>query len=242
VARARKLLSELYGGRRIDALDALLLPALPPLAPSTLEERLALRLPTFYAALVLDPSDVGRASIVRSLLEQGFPIPHRVALNASELKDDTRALYARGRLDMGRSFWRAVDFDRAIALFASSPAKGGGTRSEEATLVFALSLALHNGPEDAAELMRRATQEPLGVVDTAALDAVARAKGKYAGMAAFDAALVRQLGAPRAADAAYWNDVAGRFRGAAALLTDPGQRTKAEELSRAAEATAAAVK
>ena len=51
VDRARGLLAHIYGGRRIDALDTLLLPAFPDRQPDSVEERLASRLPTFYAGL-----------------------------------------------------------------------------------------------------------------------------------------------------------------------------------------------
>jgi hypothetical protein len=50
VDRARRLLSRLYGGRPIDALDALLLPPETLPAPATLEQRLARKLPTFYCS------------------------------------------------------------------------------------------------------------------------------------------------------------------------------------------------
>ncbi|HYP86491.1 MAG TPA: hypothetical protein VEQ59_00020, partial [Polyangiaceae bacterium] len=46
---ARKLLSELYAGRRMDALDQLQVPALPPAVLDTAALKLAASLPAFYA-------------------------------------------------------------------------------------------------------------------------------------------------------------------------------------------------
>jgi hypothetical protein len=241
VGRARTLLSQLYGGRRIDALDALLLPPLPAASPASAEERLAARLPTFYAGLVLDPQAATRPGTLRALLEKGVPLPQRAALAAASPSPATRALFARARLELGMIYWRAVDFDQAAALAAQWPA--GEKRPDDVTFVLAVALALRGGVEDATELVRKAPLTSLGLGPTAALDALARGKPAtaYAGMAAFDAALIKQIAAPQGADAAYFKDVADRFHAAAALLGNPAQKALAEEHASAAAATAAAL-
>ncbi len=170
----------------------------------------------------------------------GVPLPQRQALRKAQLDPAARLLYARARLELGRLYWRAVDFDQASALAAS--ARAASPKADEATFVLAVALALRNGPEDAAEMMRKAPRA-LPTAHTEALDAVGTQvpPGPFAGMATFDAALIRQLAAPEGADAGYWNNVATRFRAAAALLTDPAQRAVAEDRARSAEEVARAI-
>ena len=238
VDRARVMLSRLYGGRRIDALDTLLLPQLPPAAPASVEERLAARLPTLYAGLLLDEQAASRAGTLRQLLERGVPLPQRMALRKAQLTPEGRALYARAHLELGRLYWRAVDFDQAAALAASARAD----RSDDATFTLALALALRGGPEDAADMMRKAPRA-LPAPRTTALDAIAAQTppSPGAGFAAFDAALLHQLGSPEGSGASYWSDVAQRFHAAAAQLTVPAQRAVAEDRAKAAEDVARAV-
>ncbi|WP_437837310.1 hypothetical protein [Sorangium sp. So ce1153] len=236
---ARAMLSRLYGGRRVDALDALELPPLPEApAPASGAERLAARLPTYYAGRLLPADAAARPELLRVLLGRGVPLQHRAALRtAQQLSPEARLLYARARIELGRLYWRAVDFDQATALLTAWPE--GTPRSPEATTLLALALGLRNGPEDAALMMRRAPLAGLGLGDVAALDWVARAKpaSPYAGIAAYDAALIKQIAAPQGADARYWSDVAARFREAQALLTGPLAQA-AEERARAADEVA----
>src|SRR6185369_8848822 len=106
-------------------------------------------------------------------------------------------------------------FDQAAAL---ASAARGAAPSDGFDL--ALALALRGGPEDAADMMRKAPRALPGA-HTAALDAIVEKRGPLAGMAAFDAAVIHQLSAPEGAGAAYWNEVAQRYHAAATLLTDP---------------------
>ena len=239
VERARRLLSRLYGGRRIDALDLLALPPLAPAAPATVEERLAAKLPTFYAGLVLQPEAALGPGVFRQLVTRGLSVPHRIALKSAELSPEMHALYARARIELGRRYWRAFDFDQAVAHALAVPKE---QRSDEVTFLLALGLGLRGGPEDAGAMMRKAPLSSLGMGRVAALDALAAAKGKYAGIAALDAALIKQLATPPDAGAAHWRDLARRYRDAAAMVTEPAQRSLAEERARAAEETAAAIK
>jgi hypothetical protein len=240
VDRARALLSQLYGGRRIDALDGLQLPPLAPVQPASVDERLATKLPTFYAGLVLDPQLALSAPGLRALLERGLSVPHRVALKAAgELQPEVRLLYARGRLALGQRYWRRVDIEHAASLLLGMPKP----RTAEVDHLLALTLGLRGGPEDAAQMMRRAPLTSLGMGKTAALDSLAAQAppGPYAGAAAFDAALIRQVAAPQNAEAAYWKDVARRFRAAAQLAREPASKAAAEERAKAAELTAEAI-
>jgi hypothetical protein len=239
VDRARAMLSRLYGGRRVDALDALLLPALPRFAPASVEERLAARLPTVYAGLLLDEQAASRPGTLRALMEKGLPLPQRMALRSAQLGPDAQALYARARIELGQLYWSAADFDQAAALATASRA---AAPSDDATFSLALALALRGGPDDASDMMRKAPRA-LPEPRTGALDVLAAQGpgGRYAGLAAFDAALLHQLAAPEGAGAPYWNDVAKRFEAAAALLADPTQRAAADERAKAAAAVARAV-
>lgn len=239
IDRARALLSRLYGGRRIDALDALLVPPLAKAEPTDVHGRLAMKLPTFYAGVLLPRDGAKNPVFLRALLERGVPIGHRIALRDGELSADVRRLYARGRLEFGRTHLRALDFDQAAALLAGIPE---GERTGEDKFLSALVEALRNGPEDAAVMVRNAPVPMLGMGDVKALDAVSAQKGPLAGFAAFDAALVRHITAPIGADAAYFREVAGRYRTAASLLTDPNHRKVAEDRAKSADATAAAIR
>ncbi len=66
VDAARAMLSRLYGGRRIDALDGLLVPPLPAAAPASVEERLAAALPAFYAGRLLPADAATRPGTLRA--------------------------------------------------------------------------------------------------------------------------------------------------------------------------------
>ena len=240
VDAARAMLSRLYGGRRIDALDQLLLPPAPAATPSSVEERLAAALPTWYAGRLLPADLAAKPGTLRALLGRGVPLEHRAALREAKLDPEARALYARARLELGRLYWRAVDFDQAAALLEAWPE--GSERPPEATFLLALALGLRNGPEDAAMMMRRAPLTALGLGELNALDWVARTKpaSPHAGLAAYDAALIKQLSAPQGADAAYFRDIAARFREAKPLLTGAAAE-EAEAHARAAEETAKAI-
>lgn len=238
VTRARELLSKMYGGRRIDALDGLLLPPLESPGAATVGQRLAARLPTFHAGILLDTSYVKDPAALRALLERGLPVPHRAALRGA-LAPEVAVLAGRARIGLGQVYWRAIDFDEAAAALASVPA---ASRSDEGTFLLALAIALRGGPEDAAGMIRNAPVAANGMGRVAGLDAVVAKGGALAGAAAYDAARVLELAAPEGAPAAYFRDISARYAKAASLLPDSAKKTEAEERSKAAAATAAAVR
>lgn len=231
VDRARSLLSELYNGRRIDALDSLSLPAMLTPDQSTVDRRLAARIPTFYTNLVLGPVDANDALLLRALLERGLPSWARNQLDQTALRADVWPLYARGLFELGRTYWTATDFARARGI-AAAP----GKPVAEAKLVSALSAALERGPKDAAAMMLQGPA-PQGVGDVSELDALARTQGALAGMAAYDAAFILELVPPRTSDSRYFKDLATRYDRAALLLTDPALKKLARERALAARAT-----
>lgn len=240
VDAARALLSKLYGGRRVDALDALLLPPLPPASPSSAEERLAARLPTFTAGFLIDPKAATKPGTLRMLIDRGLPVQHRAALQDPALPAEIHVLHARAHMELGKLYWRASDFDRAIAL--TSPVASKSERNAEVSLLLATAIALSNGPEDAAEMMRKAPLQSIGIGRVAALDSVEKQGGATAGMAAYNAASILQIAAPQGANAAYWKDIADRFQRATATLPEGSARASAAEHAKAAQAVAAAIK
>jgi hypothetical protein len=134
-----------------------------------------------------------------------------------------------------------VDFDEAAALGAGWPKDSA--RPEDISLLFALALALRGGPEEAAAMVRKAPV-PMGQMgNVRALDFLAQMTPPAAvsGMAAFNAAVIRQITAPVDAQAAYWTDLAQRFEHAKKLISDNRYKSLAEDRARAAEATAKAI-
>ncbi len=240
VERSRQLLSKLYAGRRIDALDALLLQPLPAPDLTSVERRLAARLPTFYAGLLLADQKPDDPALLRALLERGLPRSLRAGLDAGKLSGPAAELYARILVELGRRYWRSEDFERAARVLELDPASAGKV-GDSTRLVRGLANALRGGPRDAAEMMLRGPFLPAGVGNVKELDALAKAGGPIGGMAAYDAAFILQLVPPRTADAAFWKDVATRFRRAAQLLPDPAAKRSAGERAKAADDTARAL-
>ena len=240
VLRARTLLTGLYGGRRVDALDRLLLPALPtPSAPS-LEARLAATLPTFYASQLVAGAAAEDPEVLRHFAERGVSFAHRAALSAkADPSAEVRRLFARARVRLGALYLRAIDFDQAIQLLAADTKPSSAA---DARLLLALSLALRTGPESVASLVQRAPGV-LGPYDVSALDALARTAPTSAEgvRAAFDAALLCAVAPPSSADGAYFRNVAARWSDVASRLPEAALRDFAKDQATAAEATAAAL-
>lgn len=234
VDRARALLSEVYSGRRIDALDKLLLPALGPALEDTTERKLALRLPTFYAGYLLANGALD-AALLRALLERGLPRPLTAQLDPTKLDDAQRDSFTRALLERGRRYFRAEDF--ALAARLSNSEKP----SPERALYHALASALQNGPRDASELILRGPQLPASTLQVAELDRLASEKNNpSASLAAFDAAYLLSL-APPQNDAKFWDALARRYESASRALKDPVQKRLARDSSTAAKDTARAL-
>lgn len=236
VLRARVLLSELYGGGRLDALDRLLLPGLPPLRSDTVEQKLAARLPTYYAHRFLgDVKDPTDPALLRAFAERGLPSSVRARLDSEKLQPATRLIYAQLELARGALYFSSTAFARAAELAGSQ--RGDPT----AEFVTAIGRSLDAAPRDAIQLMLASPRlsGPLGTAEP--LAKIATAKGRYAGEAEFDGAYVASLSSPDN-DAKFWSDLALRFGNAAkALKGRPGQ-SLAEQHASAARMTAEAIK
>jgi hypothetical protein len=232
VREARGQLSHLYNGRRIDALDSLLLPPLEEPKLTDEEHRLAAKLPTFYVEFVLGAIDPAQIDMLRALFEQGLPVAVQSRLERAVLSPAMQQLYARSLFERGRTYWRAVDFAAAAKIGTNH-----ASVSEVITLISALSHALENGPKDAAAMMLGSTQ--LGVLGSLSeLDSLAKGKGLNAALATYDGALVRELGSSGNANVDLYQDLASRYARAAAVLKDPALKKLARERAAAAAETA----
>ncbi len=236
VARARKLLSQVYAGRRIDALDSLLVPSLPAQSGKSELETLALGLPTPYAERLLGNEKLD-TPILRALLERGLPKgPHKKLEADRKLGPEARRLYARALVRLGQRYWRAADFSKASSVLGQG--KLAPAQKAEAELLVALATALATGPKDATEMMAKGVILSDGVKK---LDELAKGKGEVAGMAAFDAARLLEIARPTTADAAYFKGIAERYEKAKNELANPAQKQDAADRAKAASDTAAAV-
>ena len=235
VVLARAMLSKLYAGRRIDALDALLLPTPKPKeGEQPASEAIAAAIPSFYVPLFVPKLDATTPSTLTALGRHGLPRIARMQLVEPAAPKETRALYARLLFDLARTYWRADDF-RAAAK-ASAPLKGPAVE-----LIAALSQVLQNGPKDAADMMLRGPLLPKGLTKVGPLDQLQKSSPSLSGFAAFDAAVLLETAPPPDAKAAYWKDVAARYAFAEKRLP-PDLRKLAAERRKAAEETARAVR
>jgi hypothetical protein len=229
------LLSEVYSGSRIDALDRLLLPDLPPAKLASIEERIVAHVPSFYARLLVPDLDPTRPVVLRALLERGLPVDARTALDRVKLAPEVERLYARGLFELGRTYWRAADFTRAAEI-AARHTRG----SADMPLVAALGEILGRGPRHAAEMILSGPHLPSALGQIGPLDRLGKEGRSLEGYAAFDAALLLELARPAAANAAYFEDIAKRYTLAQKRLP-PEHRARAAERARAALDTAKAL-
>lgn len=232
VEQARSLLSHLYNGRRINALDSLLLPAIEtPQLPDE-QHRLAAMLPTFYVDFVLGPVEPSATSLLWALLQRGIPASVLSKLERSVLSVDNQQLYTRALFERGRTYWRTPDFSAAVTIATNrQPATDHGK------LVAALARALEKGPPDAAAMMLGGTQlDELG--DLTTLETLAKGRSAVAGFATYDAAVIKELGSGGHTNAAFFKDLAERYLRAANLLKDPALQKNARDRAAAAAETA----
>ncbi|HWZ93439.1 MAG TPA: hypothetical protein VNW92_31485, partial [Polyangiaceae bacterium] len=230
VERARALLSEIYSGRRIDALDKLMLPALSALTQESTDQKLAAHLPTFYAGFVLSEA-APDAALLRALLERGLPpaLAHR--LDPSQLDEASRDLLARALIERGRRYLRAEDFATSLRLSTTSK------MTPERALYHALGSTLQNGPRDASEVLLHGPLLPSATGQVSELDQLAAQKVDTAPLAAFDAAYLLSLVPPQN-DPKFWDDLGKRFEKATRVLRTAEQKKLARDLGDAAKDTA----
>lgn len=229
VERARALLSELYGGRRIDRLDGLILPVLPAAATGTTES-LAARLPTHLVPHLLPKLDANQPRVLALLLRHGVPRAIRADLESRPISAETNFALAWGLVRFGQTYWSSSDFMAAENRLRRLPP------TPESELLLGIVQALKAGPRDAVDMMARGSA-PVPASSVAALDALAQGQGPWAPAAAFDAAYILELWPPPG-DPTFWQALARRYAQAEVRLPDPGDKARAKDLASAARATA----
>ncbi len=239
LSRARAMLSRLFSGHRIDALDGLVFPPLPELDESSPELWLAAHLPTFYASRWLADLAPSAPSALRALHERGFPPAFLAEAESHALSPDALHLVARAHTALGQTYWRTESFDRASAVAARIPS--ASPMQPEGALIRAVAAALRGGPKDAAHMMLRGPFLPSSVGDVSALDALAARDSSVAPYAAFDAALLLALIPEATPTTEYWTDIARRFEHAAAQAPTASLAAEAAARAGAALATAQAL-
>ena len=222
---ARALLSQLYAGRRIDALDGLLLPVLPPAPQTSPALKTAANLPAFYALRFEPTPAVDDATLLRARLEQGVPPTLWLTTLPSTAPPELAALAQRGLFQLGQLYFWAEPFAKVATIQTPN--------EPNQALLAALAKVLARGPRNAAALMLGPPTLPAQLRDTAELDALAKQKGPVAGLAEFDAAYLRGL-SPPANDPAFWKEQATRYQRAQKALVEASAKQKAAELAKAA--------
>ncbi|MGC4063403.1 MAG: hypothetical protein QM784_01865 [Polyangiaceae bacterium] len=238
LTRARRKLTQLFAGSRVDALDGLLLPELPALSTTTPVERLAAKLPPFFADRLLSPEQAETEPVLRALLERGLPpkLRQHVERRAYERPEIAR-LYARALLELGSKYFRPADFTRATIILGT---KGAliGPEAKETRLIAAITHALEGGPSSAVELMLTGPLLPDGMGKIDQLERMAKETGPLGGLAAYDAAHLMTVIPQREPNAEHWEKAAKLFDDAARKLTAEAARRTAKTRAEDARATA----
>lgn len=230
VDSARALLSRAYGGRRVNALDALMVSSLDPEKAQTDAAAIASRVPTAYATILVGDAPLS-ANLVRAHLQQGMPVGLRRAVESSTGHAVEKLLLARALFESGRAYFRAEDFQAAQALLtplldvegpdpaSDAPAAPAlsDAQQQEAVLLRALSVALVAGPKDAAEMIAQGPRFASSLGNLVLLEGLGSRPGEMGGRARFNTAYLRELVAPEG-DPDYWKDLAKRYQEAAPLL------------------------
>lgn len=231
--RARDLLASMYGGRRVDALDALLIPA-PSHAVDAADEPQSRSIPPFLLASLPGADALLAAEADRPNARVFAPQVRRAQLPDAAV--DERAARARTSLRLAATHFRRASADTALDLVASLP------RTEPIEFLLALALALHQGPKDVVTMMAAGAPSALGFRKLDALDAVAKKSGPFAAAAGYNAALLREVAPPDAADRAFFESLAVQYRAAEKKFGAAPEAKLAADRAKHAEEIAAAAK
>jgi hypothetical protein len=238
LTRARRKLTRLFAGSRVDALDGLLFPELPALSTSTTIERLAAKLPPFFADRLITPEQAETETVLRALLERGLSpkLRQHIERRAYERPEIAR-LYARALLELGAKYFRPGDFTRATIILGT---KGTllGPDAKETRLIAAITHALDGGPSSAVELMLTGPLLPDGMGKIDQLERLSKENGVLGGLAAYDAAHLMTVIPQREPSAEHWEKSAKLFELAARKLTAESARSSAKARAEDARATA----
>jgi hypothetical protein len=236
--RARAQLTRLFSGSRVDALDGLLLPDLPTPSQGTVIERLATKLPPFFADRLLTLEQVDSPTVLRALLERGLPPKIRQHFERRAYEDATIArLYARALLELGSRYFRPADFTRATIILGTKGALTGPS-AKEARFIAALAHALTGGPENAVQLMLTGPMLPDSMGKIEQLEKLAKENSVIGGLAAYNAAHLMSVIPQREPHPEYWEKAAVLFDEAFRKLILPKHKDLAKARAEDARATA----
>ncbi len=229
VDSARALLSRAYGGRRINALDTLIVPAVPPQKANDEKSAIASRVPTVYATALVGTAQP-TPELLRAHLQMGMTTALRRAVESGDDVPAASQLYlARALFEQGRTYFRAQDFQDAHQILnrvldvtvdaPGEPPSAGldSAQRDEAVLLRALCVALLAGPKDAAEMIARGPRFADALGNLALLDSLAEGRTELAGRAGFDAAYLREL-VVQPGDPEAWRDLQQRYARASTVL------------------------
>jgi len=214
-----------YGGRRVNALDTLMIPDVPAQNAENPESAIASRVPAPYAASLVGPVKP-TPLMVRAYMQTGMPPFVRTEIESSSGADslEARVLLARALFESGRTYFRAQDFQATDKILSSVLGASDATTDiltrdqlEEIAALRALAIALSAGPQDATELIAKGPRFADTLGNLAALDNLANEKSERAGRAAFNGTYLRELVAPEGAPD-YWAELAKRYLAAAKKL------------------------
>jgi len=234
---ARQLISRVFAGNRIVALDALLVPPPAECTATTPEEAIAAAVESPFATELLGTTPLTPA-LSTCLLTRGLSVDLLRQLEG-DASPGGRSSLARAQFDLGRTYMKASAFQRAADLYRQNAAGAQGVAAPGDELLGALATVLSAAPESAVDLFRLGPRLPSGLGETGPLDGLAGSTRRYAGAAAFDAAYLRELTAPDGS-ASHFSDVARRYDTAQRKLTGQ-ERALAADRARAARATAKAL-
>lgn len=237
LASARQLISQVFAGNRIVALDVLLVPPSAGCDAKTPEEVIAAAVESPFASALLALGE-GHLTpgLTRCLLGRGLGLDVARQLEA-DLSPESRLLLARAHFELGRTYMKAGAFARAAELYGKSAAEGPLSPADQ--LLSALARVLTAVPESAVDLFRIGPRLPSALGETQPLDQLTQTSRPFAGAAAFDAAYLRELTAPDGS-VSHFEDVAVRYESAQKKLVG-SERALAADRARAARATAKAL-
>lgn len=231
VSSARTLLSSVYGGRRVNALDTLLVPPLAPQKAETDAAAIVSRVPSSYAAAFIG-NEKPSPNLTRAHLQMGMTIGMRRQIESSG-DVVSRLLLARALFESGRTYFRSEDFQAALALLGAIVENEKDAvvlsqeQRDEAIFLRALSLALVAGPKDAAEMIAQGPRFADALGNLMELDSLAASPGEWGGRASFNATYLRELIAP-AGNSDYWRDLSVRYLNASKQLKGAEKKVAAD--------------
>lgn len=234
IASARTLLSRAYGGRRVNALDALQLPPLPAEKATDAASAIASRVPTVYATALVGKLAVS-PELTRAHLQMGMPTGLRRSIESGEGGPLSQLYLTRALFESGRTYFRAQDFQDAYQIL-NQLLDDGANKSlsteqlEHAVLLRALSVALLAGPKDAAEMIAQGPRFAEALGNLSSLDGLAVGSSEQAGRAGFNSAYLREL-VVKPGDPAAWAELAKRYDSAARQLKGDGARLAKDRAS-----------